>query len=945
MRSAVVPQPRVVDVRFEHRRDALGIGASRPRLSWIVEADQPDWMQAGYEVEARGSTRESDQETGLIESGESVLAPWPFAALQSRQRLAVRVRVRGVDGAESDWSVPVSVEAGLLEAGDWHAAFVTPGWPEDTSKPGPAPLLRKEFRAEPRVAQARLYVTALGVFEASINGVTVGDHVMDPGWTSYDRRLRYRTFDVTGLLREGANAICAMLGDGWHRGRLGWGGGRRNCYGDRVALLAQLEITYANGEAQRVVTDETWRAAQGPIRASDIYDGETYDARLERPGWDLAGYDDGEWSAVRSLERDLRTLVAPDGPPVRRIETLSPRAITTSPSGKTIVDFGQNLVGRLKFTVSGEGGQAITIRHAEELEDGELCLRPLRTAEATDRYILKGAAEETWEPRFTFHGFRYAEIDGWPGEVSLEAVRAVVCHSDMERTGWFECSDPIINRFHENTVWSMRGNFLDVPTDCPQRDERLGWTGDIQLFSPTACFLYDSAGFLTSWLADLAADQGADGAVPFVVPNVLMEPPVGAAGWSDAAVIVPWTLHQRYGDLRVLADQYDSIRAWVDHVTRLSGPELLWDRGFQFGDWLDPSAPPDDPAAARTDPCLVATAYFARSAALTGRIALALGRDTESAHYLSLAAKVRDTFARQFVTPAGRLLSDTPTAYALAIQFDLLPDPCQRARAGERLAQLVRESSYRISTGVLGTPVICDALCDTGQHDVAFRLFDERGCPSWLFPVTLGATTIWERWDSLRPDGSINPGAMTSFNHYALGSVADWLYRTVGGLAPAEAGYRRLVFQPRPSGNLTHAQVRHRTPYGTAACAWSIEGERIEVEITIPANTTATVNLPGSDAGSVEVGSGTHCWRYPYRPPTRRPAPSLDVALDYVYADPPAWSAVLGCLLAHAPGLMGEIVAAQRVDGAVTLRQIVSAAPRADEIGAALLRQLDRLRE
>lgn len=945
MRNADTLKPRVAEVRFEHRREALGLGIDRPRISWAVEVDLPGWRQAGYEIQARAPDRQLMMETGPVKSGESVWVPWPFAPLRSRQQLAVCIRVWGSDGLASDWTEPYALEAGLLDAGDWSARFVAPGWDEDTSRPQPGPLLRKEFSVRPAVRHARLYVTALGVFEAHLNGATVGDHVMDPGWTSYDHRLRYQTFDVTNLLHEGPNAIGAMLGDGWYRGRLGWGGGRRNCYGDRLALLAQLEIAYVDGTVQRVVTDESWRAAQGPILASDIYDGETYDARLEQPGWSTAGYDDAAWSPVRIVPRDLVPLVAPAGPPVRRIETLRPVGVTTSPSGKTIVDFGQNVVGRVRFTVSGEAGQAITLRHAEVLEDGELCTRPLRTAQATDRYILKGAGQETWEPRFTFHGFRYVEVDGWPGTPAADDIGAVVCHSNLEQTGWFESSDPLLNRFHENTVWSMRGNFLDVPTDCPQRDERLGWTGDIQLFSPTACFLYDSAGFLSSWLADLAADQGADGAVPFVVPNILMAPPVGAAGWGDAAVIVPWTLYQRYGDTGILAAQYDSMRAWVDHLARLSGDALLWDRGFQFGDWLDPAAPPDDPAAARTDPYLVATAYFARSTRLVARAALVLGRGEDATHYRTLAAKVRDAFARQFITPAGRLLSDTPTAYAFAIGFDLLPEPEQRRRAGERLAALVRASGYRISTGLLGTPVICDALCSTGQYETAFRLFTERQCPSWLYPVTMGATTIWERWDSMRPDGSINPGAMTSFNHYALGSIADWLQRTIGGLAPGEPGYRRLVIQPRPGGNLTHAQVRHRTPYGMATCKWRIEGETIEVEILVPPNTTATVDLPWSDSDPLEVGSGAHCWRYPYRRPDRRPAPSLDSTLDDLYADPPAWNAVLSCLLTYAPGLMGQVVTTQRVSGGVPLRQVVSSAPRPTELRAALLNQFDGLGE
>jgi len=861
----------ITHVRFEHHRNALGIGEALPRLSWMVATSLAGWRQAGYEIEAYGPEGGLRSRTGRVESDQSVLVPWPFAPLLSHERLMLRVRVWGVDGQPSAWSVLSPVEAGLLHAEDWAAQFVTPDWEEDTTRPQPGPLLRREFDVHQGMTKARLYVTALGVYEAQLNGVTVGDHVLDPGWTSYHDRLLYETFDVTGLLHEGHNAIGAMLADGWYRGRLGFNGGGRNLYGDRLALLAQLEIDYADGTTGRIVTDETWRAARGPILASGIYDGETYDARLEQPGWSAPGYDDRDWVGVRRLDRNLATLVAPPGPPVRRIELVAPVAISTSPSGRAIVDFGQNLVGRLRLTVRGEAGQTITLRHAEVLEHGELYTRPLRTAQATDRYTLRGDGVETWEPRFTFHGFRYAEVEGWPGDVQADDLQAVVCHSDMERTGWFECSDPLVNRLHENVVWSMRGNFLSIPTDCPQRDERLGWTGDIQVFAPTACFLYDCAGFLTSWLADLAAEQdAAGGIVPFFVPNIQPMLPQSmpvhpAAAWGDAAVIVPWVLYQRYGDVGVLAAQFESMRAWVDLVTTCAGEGHLWDKGFQFGDWLDPSAPPDKPWAGRTDPHIVATAYFARSAELLGQAACMLGRAEDEARYLRLAAEVRDAFNAEYVTPPGRVISDSETAYALALQFALLPGIQQRRHAGERLTALVRESGYHISTGFVGTPLICDALCSVGELDLAYHLLTQRECPSWLYPVTMGATTIWERWDSLRPDGSVNPDQMTSFNHYALGAIADWLHRAVGGLAPAAPGYRHLDVRPQPGGGLTYARARHMTPYGIAESSWAIKEGQIEVVVVVPANATASVTLPGGKATPIEVGSGTHRWSYPYQ--------------------------------------------------------------------------------
>jgi alpha-L-rhamnosidase len=853
-------------LRAELRQDALAVATAAPRLSWKVVTDLPGWRQTAYEVEL---TRAGENKrTGRVESGESVLVDWPFEPLVSRERASVRVRAWDRKERLTSWSAHLPVEAGLFHEDDWRGRFITPDWDEDLSAPQPCPHLRHDFEVTGEVTLARLHVTALGVYEPHLNGEVVGDHVLAPGWTSYDHRLRVQTFDVTDRLRPGANTIGAILGDGWYRGRLGPHGGRRNLYGDRLALLAQLEVLYADGTTTVIATDSTWRSATGPMLASDLYDGETYDARLELTGWAECGYDDGSWHGVLELERDLATLIGPLGPPVARAELVEPLAITTSPSGKLLVDFGQNLVGRLRIRVRGARGEMVTLRHAEILEDGELCVRPLRQAAATDRYVLRGNAEETWEPRFTFHGFRYAELDGWPGDLHPDDIRAVVCHSDLVRAGTFDCSDALVNRLHENVVWSMRGNFLDVPTDCAQRDERLGWAGDVQIFAPTALFLYDTAGFLSSWLADLAAEQDPDGRVSNVVPEVLDGLLLGshdhgapAAAWGDAAVIVPWTIYERTGDRGILAAQYESMCAWVDLVTQLAGPSRLWDSGFQYGDWLDPSAPADRPSRGQTDPSLVATAYFAHSANLLARTADVLGRPEDASRYLQLRAEVSAAFQAAYLGAGGVLSSDSATAYALALRFRLIDEPRLQRQAGERLAQLVRDNGFRISTGFVGTPVICDALCSVGENDVAYRLLLEQECPSWLYPLTMGATTIWERWDSLLPDGTVNPGEMTSFNHYAFGAVADWLHRVVAGLAPAEPGYRRLEIKPLIGGGLTHASARHETPYGLAEVGWRLLPGLVEIEAVVPPNTVATVTLPGSDREPFEVESGTHRWR------------------------------------------------------------------------------------
>ena len=822
----------VTAVRFEHLDTALGIGTGTPRLSWQVRTGDPGWAQTAYEIELDGSR------TVRVASAEQVLVPWPFEPLPSRTRATVRVRVE--PGGE--WSEPATVETGLLRAGDWSAKFVGPRTIGGIGQR--APILTRSVALRPGIVSARLYATAHGVYTATINGTRVGDEVLAPGWTSYRHRLRYQTHDVTSLLREGTNDVEVLLGNGWYRGRLGWSG-RRAVYGDRLALLAQLEVTYADGSTEVVGTDERWSARESQIVADDLYDGQHTDLTAEPSTVD----------EVEVVDADFGRLVAPEGPPVRATEVVPAVKVWSAPSGKTLADFGQNVVGWVRLRV--RGAREVTVRHAEVLENGELGVRPLRSAKATDTYVLSGGTETVLEPSLTFHGFRYAEVSG-VDDLRAEDLEAVVVHSDLRRTGWFGCSDPDLEKFHENVVWGMRGNFLDVPTDCPQRDERLGWTGDIQVFSPTASFLYDSAGFLRSWLADLAADQRPDGAVPFVIPDVLEGDDPTATAWGDAAVVVPWVLYQRFGDAEVLERQFGSMRGWVDKIASLT-TDGVWSGGFQFGDWLDPAAPPDDPFAAKADSDVVATAYLVRSAEIVAAAAEVLGRD--GAEYRTLAERTRAAFAREYVTGSGRVLSDAPTVYAQAIEWALLPTPEQRSVAGRRLADLVRTNGFRIATGFVGTPLITDALTTSGYPELAYRLLLERGCPSWLYPVTMGATTIWERWDSMLPDGTINPGEMTSFNHYALGAVADWMHRTVAGLAPSAPGYREMTVRPIPDAALTHASARHETPFGEASVAWRRRDGQFTLDVVVPPGVTAKVQVPGE--ALVEVRHGRHSWTVP----------------------------------------------------------------------------------
>ena len=848
--------PMVAAPTAEHHREPFGIGEASPRLSWKTTAP-PGWTQQAYQIEA--TRADGTHRTDWVTSQDSVLVPWPLAPLASREHCEIRLRVRGVDQTASAWSPSLRIETGLLAPTDWTAHAISPQQPERSVGERRPRLLRTEFTVAGQVKRARLYVTAHGLYEIEINGRRVGDHALAPGWTSYHHRLRYQTHDVTEHLRAGANAVGAWLADGWYRGRLGFGGGHADLYGDRVALLAQLEILHRDGTVTVIGTDTSWLAGQGPIRSSGLLDGETYDARDELPGWSNPGFDDTDWSLVEVSDRDPATLIAPTGPPVRCTEEISPVQVNALGADRLLVDFGQNLVGRIRITVDGPHGHTVVIRHAEVLQDGELCVLPLRDAISTDRYVLRGAGPETWEPRFTLHGFRYAEITGWRGGDPHRNVVARVHHTDMARTGWFECSNEQVNRLHENVVWSLRGNFVDLPTDCPQRDERLGWTGDIQVFAPTAAFLYDCHGMLASWLRDVAVEQHADGTVPWYVPEIpggeQWTPARPGAGWGDVVALTPWDLYRASGDTGLLAAQYESARRWVDLITELADESGLWNRGYQLGDWLDPFAPPEDPGAGRTDRYLIATAYYAWSLHHVARTADVLGREDERRHYEDLAWRVRRAFVDAYVLPDGRMTSDTQTAYAVALRFDLLPDAAARAAAGRRLAELVEVGGHTIQTGFIGTPQVAPALSATGHDETAYALLLQQECPSWLYALKHDATTIWERWDSMLPDGTVNPGEMTSFNHYALGAVAQWLHTTVAGLDASEPGYRDVAFRPRPGGGITWASAAHESPYGRVAIRWELRESELTVETTVPVGATARIEWP--DGGVTHLPTGT----------------------------------------------------------------------------------------
>ncbi len=702
-------------------------------------------------------------------------------------------------------------------------------------------------------------MTARGLYELYLNGRRVGDQEFTPGWTSYKSRLQYQTYDVTGLLERGENVAGATLGDGWYRGVIGFDN-QRNVYGDRLALLMQIRVTYEDGRTETFGTDRTWKATTGPIVMSQIYAGETYDARLERPGWDAPGYSDAGWSGVRVAEYGKENLIAPAGPPVRKIQELRPVKIIKSPAGDTIADMGQNMVGWVRLKVQGPAGTTVTLRHAEVLDkQGNFYTENLRAAPQHVKYTLKGSGVETYEPHFSFQGFRYVAVDGYPGEVTPDSLTGVVIHSDMPPVGEFETSSPLLNQLQHNIVWGQKGNFLDVPTDCPQRDERLGWTGDAQVFSRTAIFNMDVASFYTKWLADVAADQGANGSVPFVVPDVISRDgrmAGGSAGWADVAVIIPWNMYLTYGDRRILERQYPSMAKWVEYMRGRAGDDLVWDGDFHFGDWLAYATTRADYPGATTGKDLIATAFFAHSTDLLRRAALVLDRREDAARYGELFDKIKEAFRREYVTERGRVGGSTQTAYALALQFDLLPDAL-RPLAAENLVRDVREWKH-LTTGFLGTPYLCPVLSRYGYLDESYMLLERTEYPSWLYPVTQGATTIWERWDGQKPDGSFQDAGMNSFNHYAYGAIGEWMYRVAAGIDvdPKAPGYKHILIEPRPGGSLTHVRASHETMYGRVSSAWEKKGDRFELTVEIPANTRATVRLPKATVASVAQGDG-----------------------------------------------------------------------------------------
>lgn len=843
-----ISQSTVSNLRTENLKDPLGIDAKNPRFSWQIINDARNIMQTAYEIKVENNGA-AVWNSGRVNSDSSVYVHYKGKSLQSNQTYNWQVRVWDNSGQASPWSDAAIFRTGILKPSDWKANWIEPGFSED-EKWRPCPLMRKEFTAAQKVKSATVFITSHGMYEAWLNGKRVGNAWLTPGWTSYSTRLQYQVYDVTELLKQGKNTIGVILGNGWYRGFIAWGN-QHNFYGKTLGLLFQLEIKYADGKRNTILSDGSWKSSTGEIIYSEIYHGEIIDARKEKPGWLLAGYNDSDWSAVKIADHPMNNLIATWNEPVKKQETFKPLKIFTTPKGEKVIDFGQNLVGWVVMKVKGKEGDSVRLRHAEVLDKaGNFYTENLRAARAENIYVLNGKGEEVFHPHFTWQGFRYLQIENYPGEIDLSNFEAVALYSDMEPTGTFTSSHNLINQLQHNIEWGQKGNFLDVPTDCPQRDERLGWTGDAQAFSRTAAFNMNVHSFFSKWLRDLEADQ-LDGAVPHIVPQVIGKHDVNSAGWADAATIVPWNMYLAYGDKQILQRQYNSMRAYVESIRRTAKNDL-WNTGWHFGDWLFFRPFDDnDGRSAVTDKNLIAQCFYAHSTQLLINAAKVLEKKNDTEEYSALLQKIKAAFIKEYVTSSGKLVSGTQTAYVLALNFDMLPETL-RKQAVERLVENVNSYGH-LTTGFLGTPYLNHVLTRFGYNDLAYKLLVREDYPSWLYPVKQGATTIWERWDGQKPDGTFQTPGMNSFNHYAYGAIGDWMYRQMAGLDTYEdgPGYKHIKIKPQIGGDFKQTSASLKTYYGIASSGWKADERNISLEVQVPVNTKATIWLPSAITSNI----------------------------------------------------------------------------------------------
>lgn len=894
-----------LNLKCEYIKNPLGIDILFPRLSWELVSPNRGTMQSAYQVLVSVDENNFDPEnlvwdSGRVESDNSTCCEYRGESLKSRKRYYWKVRIWDENDLLSVYSNVSFFEMALLNQKDWKASWITLSDKKVTienvingdensganllnvSKDGmippderlnPCRLTRREFQIDKEIRRARVYATAHGIYVLKLNGKKVGCDEMAPGFTSYQKYHLYQIYDVTTMVKKGNNVLGAIVADGWYTGRVGFMGD--SCqYGECNALLLQLEIEYSDGKIEMICSDESFQCSDGPFVYSDVFIGEKYDARLEKKGWDSLGYDEAGWEPARKAEYGYDGLFAQYGEPVTIVEELAPKQIIQTPKGETVIDLGQNIAGRLRMKVKGEAGTAVKLEHSEVLDkDGNFVNNIIgRNKDQTDYYILSGSGDEIYEPLFTFHGFRYVKITGYPEELKADNFRGIVLSSNMERTGYFECSDERLNRLAKNIFWSQRANMFSIPTDCPQR-ERAGWTGDIQVFSPTAAFNMDVHAFLTRWMHSVWADQMPGGEVPMVVPYVnayrTVAKVVGSdtsAGWGDACIIVPWALYNAYGDKRILEQSYESMEKWVEYIRRTSETEIpddlqgelsperrerqkyLWNTGFHYGDWLIPSLSisKDGKAvdmfrSAMETKALVPSCFYAYATELMEKISRLLGKENQAIYYKKLNEKVRTAFAKEYLQDDGSFPADFQGIYVLALRMRMVPEN-MRDKVFAHLIKLIEQNGGKLDAGFLSVPFFLDELCNNGRLDVAMSIVYKTECPSWLYEVEKGATTMWEAWQAIFPDGTVTK---VSYNHYAFGCVGDWLYRNIGGLDKDEPGYKHIIIKPEPDAHLTHASIKYHSIYGEIILNWKVLRGQFILQVVIPPNTSAKIYLPG----------------------------------------------------------------------------------------------------
>ncbi|RAV10922.1 alpha-L-rhamnosidase [Paenibacillus contaminans] len=874
---------RIHHLSTEYLTEPAGLDRRQPRLGWKLASDRRAVKQSAYRILVAASTQSLDRnvgdvwDSGKVEGDRSQHVSYEGIELVSGMTYMWKVMVWDESGHASDWSEPASWSMGLLSRAEWQGKWVglKSNHAPTHAEPKPAVYLRKGFQTEGRsIRKASLFCAALGAYELYVNGCKISGDRLAPDWTDYNIRVSCQMYDVTDVLNEGDgdNAIGILLGHGWYSGYIGMFGYHR--YGKDPRVLVQLNLEYEDGSRQSVFSDPTWKASFGPLVATDYQMGETYDARLEMPGWNTLQYDDTSWTAANVFYEFKGHIVAESCPPVSSVMELKPVSIVDKGNGVWLADMGQNMVGRIRIRLQGEAGTTVTLRHGEALDEKkELYTANLRLTRQTDIFILSGKTEEVYEPHFTLHGFRYVEISGYVGELKPSDLTGVVYHSSLDKTGVLETSHPLLNRLLANIEWTQRGNFISVPTDCPQRDERLGWSGDAQVFFRTSSYFMNVAPFFTKWLTDLTDAQRPTGAFTDFAPFIpggktehggdMTYDHTASAGWGDAGIIVPWMMYRVYGDTDIIERHYEAMTRWIAFLGEMHPSHLREDLP-QFGDWLSiPEAAGlgdfSNVSAFSTTPYDVfGTAYYAYSTGLLAKMASIVGKHDDALRYMRHREEITEAFNRAYVDASGTIKGDTQAAYTMALAMELLPEE-KREFAVNRILQLLEQRDWHISTGIHGTRWLLAVLADNGYEEIAYKLLMQTGYPSWFYSVLQGATTIWERWDGWTEEKGFQRPGMNSFNQYALGSVGEWIFRFVGGidLDDRVPGYKHIRIHPRIGGGLDHVASRYESIQGPISCNWRRLDDRLSIDVSIPAGTTAVVRIPANPGQHVTESGGS----------------------------------------------------------------------------------------